>query len=233
MSQALEPGRLGGLRWLVLLGVLAAGCASGGGSDQRLEQDPLLPGPALPRGGAEAPAGTAAAPAAPAPGEVPPLPPTHTATSTAALAGGEGPSYGYPLRMRDEPALGGRSAVRLEGPRPLNRAGPPPPIPLPTVGAVAPAAPAAPVAAAPVRPAGLVGEGAPYSYEQLQEMLRQRGVTRQQLRNTGVRDEWQFICSVPDRQKANFYNTTEATAAGGGGTVAMWAAIQKIDSGQK
>jgi hypothetical protein len=121
--------------------------------------------------------------------------------------------------MRDEPVLTGRAGVSLEGPRPLGQGGRPAAMTLPAVSSV-------PV---PVQPAGVVNSPVGYSYEQLQGMLAARGVTRQQLRSTGVKDEWQFTCSIPDPQKPNYASTTEATAVGPGGLAAIWAAIQQID----
>jgi hypothetical protein len=66
------------------------------------------------------------------------------------------------------------------------------------------------------------------SYERLQQELKTRGVTWQQLRVVEG-DLWHFMCAIPDPQNANLLHNFEVRAVGPHGLAAIRAALDKID----
>jgi hypothetical protein len=67
------------------------------------------------------------------------------------------------------------------------------------------------------------------SFEQLQQLLAARGVTWQQLKSGTARDEWLFVCTIPNPRDKNLERQYEAKAVGPFGLAAIRAAIKAID----
>lgn len=132
--------------------------------------------------------------------DVPPIPPANTTTSPAALTvGAIAPS-------------GGRGAatdgITLGGPRAKGGSAAPPP-------AAETTSKAAPLAA---------GD----SYEALQQRLKSRGVTWQQLKMV-EHDRWDFYCAIPDPRQPNVRRNYEARARASA-VEAMREVLAEIDS---
>lgn len=150
------------------------------------------------------------------PAEPVPLPPVTAPPSPAALAS----STATPGDLRT-PA----SEVNLHAPRPTDaRLAPADPLPAgtsltPTAGTSAPTT---------AMSSGGPADGGGDSYEKLQRQLLARGVVWQQLKNV-ERDEWHFICAIPDPQQPNVRRNYEARAAGPLGLAAIRAVIDEID----
>jgi hypothetical protein len=72
------------------------------------------------------------------------------------------------------------------------------------------------------------------SYEQLQQMLRERGVVWQQLKTVpGGRGEWLFTCAIPDPTAPGLQLHIEGQAADEQGLAAIRAALKEIDRKQR
>jgi len=71
------------------------------------------------------------------------------------------------------------------------------------------------------------------SFEQVQQMLLQRGVVWQQLKTGSGPGEWLFSCAIPDPQNPKFRVNYEARAVGPNGVAAMKAVIAQIDQDRK
>jgi hypothetical protein len=67
------------------------------------------------------------------------------------------------------------------------------------------------------------------SYEQLQQMLLQRGVTWQRLKTGTNKDEWLFLCSIPVPGRPNTTKDYQANAVGPYGLAAIRGVIKQID----
>lgn len=132
------------------------------------------------------------------------LPPSQASSSPAALAVATPP----PAPDRRTPA----GEVNLQAPRPAD-------------ARLAVADPGSPPV---VTPAGAVAPAGGDSYERLQKQLLSRGVVWQQLKNV-ERDEWHYICAIPDPQQPNVRRNYEARASGPMGLAAMRAVIDEID----
>src|SRR5436190_581778 len=107
------------------------------------------------------------------------------------------------LGNSDDPLLGGGPSIPRGNPQLGSSAGPPPAAPAP-----------------------------PETYEQLQYMLAIRGVTWQRLETRGDHGEWNFECTIPNRQQPGLqrhYNTTEPAATP---QAAIRAVLDKIDREQ-
>jgi hypothetical protein len=145
------------------------------------------------------------------------LPPVDGPTSPAALTNAGGVLGNGPARADGTAGVG----VTVGGPRTASSRLTPVAAtndgPATTQGPRAAAPPATPVTSA-------AGE-----YEQLQQMLLARGVTWQQLKTGTARDEWVFVCSVPNPRDKNLEREYEATAVGPFGLAAIRAVIKRID----
>jgi hypothetical protein len=224
------PGR----RWGVLVlsgGLLAlAGCEGFG----RPASDPLLTGGRSPQQLAVAPP-VGGAGANPAVADRPPLPATYSQGSTAAIAAGTGttPADNAGLRIGSGPAtmtsLPSAGAARGLAPTGPVLGGPQPvpestsrltPIAAPAPGGIARPAPPAPGGFTPVSLSGSL------TYEQMQQMLKDRGVTDQVLRTVGP-DQWQFYCTIPNRENHLIRRVIDVKA--GDPLAAIRAGIAKID----
>jgi hypothetical protein len=62
----------------------------------------------------------------------------------------------------------------------------------------------------------------------LQQALRSRGVTWQQLKML-KHDEWEFRCAIPDPQQRNLQDSFTARAPGANGVAAMRLVLEQID----
>ena len=70
----------------------------------------------------------------------------------------------------------------------------------------------------------------PGSYEDLQQQLKARGVVWQQLRLVDPqRDEWDFICAIPNPQQNNLRRNYTTRAVGPSGLAAIRAVLEEID----
>ena len=181
-------------RWGSLLSAAAllalAGCQNGPGA----KADPFFgtQRPQIPT----APVGQTAST------NVPPVPATHSLTSPAALAGGTTPTPNDPreLRMDTAPIVPasqqGGGAVRGVAPGPV-QLGDPQPAPEATSSNLRPIADSGfQRAAAPASPAAVPVSG-PMTFEQVQQALKQRGVTWQRLESLSDGAQWKFQCSLP------------------------------------
>jgi hypothetical protein len=195
-------------RLLIVSGLLAlAGCM--GGRADLFDDDPIrgggrIPANAITTGGARGVAAADAGATGP-----PSLPPAQSPSSNAALAVGASGMGG------DRQPAGADAGVKLGGPRATEARLTPVAA---TTGGLTPAS------AVVVTPGAAAG-----SYEQLQEMLRARGVVWQQLKTTGNKDEWHFHCAVPQAGLDNIERTYEARAVGPLGLAAIRAVIAEID----
>ncbi len=235
------------LAWCVL--ALLAGCQ--GTSPSPRIPDPLVtssPLPLTPAAGAAT--GATAAGSTESKGTVPPLPAQHSLTSQAALAGGGAPppvadTSRNNLRINDgssTPSAGTAgsatawpltgAAAGSTGGWPATGSGSPPGTAL-QAPEPSGAGRLAPVAASPTVPFKLAASSGPAApgdgYQQLQEMLRVRGVSWQRLETWGDAGEWKFRCSVPDPQKPGTGHNYEARAAGENGLAAIRAVLDQID----
>ncbi len=190
--------------------------------------------------GTPAPATSAAAggqPAQTAAGSVPPLPATHALTSPAALAGGTTPTPVDPrdLRIGTPPvvpaSLPSGAAARgvapgsavLDAPQPVAESTSQRLAPVAAVGGASP--PAATAPAAP--PAGTL------TFEQAQQILKQRGVTFQRLETWGDQGQWKFRCSLPIPGSTNMNRTYETdTPLPTDPLTAVRAVLDKIEKDQ-
>lgn len=209
VPSAFGPGRFA----LVLL--VLAGCE---GSHLAQQGDPLVgmrgtvPMPPAPVGNSGAATQTAG-------GAPPPLPGAIAVPSQAALAGGSTQPPENPRNLRidgqppvlpvSSPAGAARGAspggVQVEGPIPIpdatsNRT----PMPIASggvqqTGAAAPAPPPS---------------GGAMTYEQAQQILKQRGVVWQRLDQftSGNQEQWKFQCSIPIPGSSNINRTYETKA---------------------
>ncbi|MFO0926610.1 MAG: hypothetical protein U0736_06160 [Gemmataceae bacterium] len=213
-----RPGPLARAGGVVLAGLLGmSGCQ---GTPVARENDPLVGGSPIPT----RPAGRLAGPERPVdpllasgPAEPAPLPqPATTPPSPAALASGTS----TPGDLRTA-----ASEVNLKAPRPTDaRLVPVDPLPAGTTLTPTAATATTTTAATPTGGGSDTGD----SYERLQRQLLARGVVWQQLKNV-ERDEWHFICAIPDPQQPNVRRNYEARAAGPLGLAAIRAAIDEID----
>jgi hypothetical protein len=185
--------------------------------------DPLLGGPPLPPSGHGLPAPPAPAPA-PAPGgptaSVPPATIPASATSNAVLAAGV-------VRPRDP-----ERDLRIAEPNAGGGWGNPAPVAGPGGGAVLHSPEPPGQSAAPRDPmqAPTFGtSGRPTSFEQAQPLLKARGVTWQRLETVAATGEWQFSCSVPNRQNPNVNHQYKGTGATD--LAAIQAVLDQIDRG--
>lgn len=189
--------------WLAALLVLAGigGCAM----DRSNANDPLLG-----NGGRTTPPGTVPG----GPGGPPPPPPISVApsapavpSSTAALASGPAKPLDNGMRIGGDP---GHPADSHATPPPPQAWGAVLQTPEPASGSMARAAPQSPITTPPpASPAHIAGSG---SYEQAQEVLRNRGVTWQRLETWGDKGEWKFTCAIPNRQNPAIARNYEARA---------------------
>jgi hypothetical protein len=183
-------------RTAALLGVLLLVGCNADGRKKASPADPLFGPPS-----AAATLGPAAAPQPVNPVNpvnplAPPQPAVSASPSPASLAGGSPPRYDTEDHLRipgqtvaRAPAGGWQgqdtgSPVQLRGPDGQPVSGP---------------------SFAPPVAGSRIG-----SYEQAQEQLARRGVTWQRLESWGDRGEWQFSCSVPNRQNKFISRTYEA-----------------------
>lgn len=225
-----EQGRRGRYRAILwspavcLLALGLTGCSGlKGGSKppSDLGGDPLVGGgPPLPS--RPPTTGRSQAPPPPPPTSLPPPPPI-SATSTAALASATArpPGATSDLRIGDPPrspapgTLTGQPAspppppdgTILHRPQPLTdpaRQAPP--------AAVSPPPPPGP-APAPAYASVAPTRSSP-TYEQLQAQLATRGVSWQRLEMAGPSGDWEFTCSVPNRQNPNVNRTYKGRARG-------------------
>ncbi len=193
-------------RLLLLGGWLAlAGCSLG---ETNLLDDPL-------RGGYGQPIQTNASTALGARGvsestATGALPPVNGPTSPAALTNAGGALGSVPAPADS----GGAPGVTVGGPRPSSSRL--------TPVAAPNASPAAP-------PAPSTVSASQGEYEQLQQALLARGVTWQQLKTGTNRDEWIFMCSVPNPHDSATEREYKATQVGPFGLAAMRAVIAAID----
>jgi hypothetical protein len=199
---------------LLLLGGLA-GCADL--NKNSTANDPLLGAPTRP------PVKTAdAGTLGPAPvASLPPLPPSVSVPSTAALAGLQRPADGGDLRIASpRPANDAWAVQPVAAPAPKTGAVLSPPqasVDSPPQGTTSPPPP----------PAGVTGAAAIASYDQAQAELKARGVLWQRLEVVGDTGAWKFTCSVPNRQTPRLRRTYEVTAKDY--LSAIHAAIDQID----
>jgi hypothetical protein len=145
------------------------------------------------------------------------LPPANGPTSPAALTNGAG-------ALAAPPAQAGTAVgVTVGGPRAAATSR------LTPIAATS--GPGQPAEASNVVPAGGVvpAPAADGSYEQLQQQLLARGVTWQQLKTGATRDEWIFVCTIPQPRENNIERHYEARAVGPFGLAAIRAAIKEID----
>jgi hypothetical protein len=187
----------------VLTLALLAGCQGG---PRPLPNDPLVgggPAAGTPAAGEPRREGVARAR-----DDVPPIPPANTTTSPAALTvGAIAPSEG---RGAAGSGLGAASdGVTLGGPRAKGGSTAPSPPPAETTSKAAPLA---------------AGD----SYEGLQQRLKSRGVTWQQLKMV-EHDRWDFCCAIPDPKQASIRRHYEARARASA-VEAMREVLAEIDS---
>lgn len=199
------PRRLFPLATIFLSALI--GC-HGTGTNRPVDNDPLVGGGTLPKAGSPAPTETARN------GDIPPIPPATTTSSPAALtqgsltAGGKGASGSEGVTLGGPRSSDGKSPTSPQGTSSGSRMSPPP------ESGTAPAV------------TGFRTEGG--DYEGLQQRLQARGVVWQQLRMTG-KNEWHFMCAVPDPQQPNVRRNYEAKAAGPNGTTAMRLVLDEIE----
>jgi hypothetical protein len=230
-----------GRRLLPALGLLLlAGCMEGLGHSD----DPLLGGgPPIRRGNPQLGSSAGPSPGATAP----PPPPGGPAPGTAALAAGTSPSQdpGQELRIGGTPVSSTASGAAVGGWAPATPAGQggiqlhaPEPIqgnfsrltPIPAGNPAVTLTSGNPVTTCPCPPPAT--PAAPETYEQLQYMLAIRGVTWQRLETRGDHGEWNFECTIPNRQQPGLqrhYSTTEPAATP---QAAIRAVLDKIDREQ-
>jgi hypothetical protein len=148
------------------------------------------------------------------------LPPSNGPTSPAALVNGAG-ALGTPPAQSPADA-GAGAVVSVGGPRPAASH---------FTQAAATSTAGQANASAGVVPAGgmVVNANGQESYEQLQQMLRSRGVTWQQLKTGTAHDAWDFICAIPNPHQNNIERHYEGHAVGPFGLAAIRAAIKEID----
>jgi hypothetical protein len=202
---------------VLLLG--AVGCVPE--TSPAFDNDPLFGGPRLPRNAAVA--------AAPRPGAAAgaPLAAPPAAAGPAALAAGAPPGDANNLRIG--PAPGAVTSAPHDGGDPWHSAGP--------AGATL----QQPLADPSVRPSagttpptgGAAAPAAGSQYEQLQEMLKQRGVQFQGLEGPDGQGVWRFRCGVPAKGDAGSTHNIEASAPGENGLAAMRGALKEIDQYQQ
>jgi hypothetical protein len=137
------------------------------------------------------------------------LPPPNGPTSPAALTNGGTALSSAPAQADTDTAAG----VTVGGPRAVKSRL----TPVPATSGPA----TTPQASSTAAPDG--------SYEQLQEMLRARGVTWQQLKTGTAKDEWYFVCSIPNPHDKNLERNYEARQVGPFGLAAIRATIKAID----
>jgi hypothetical protein len=148
------------------------------------------------------------------PGPLPPLPAPNSTASNAALASA-------PLRPLD-----GRHDLRIASPGNVSAAAPGGGPPNPQATEFTPVA----------NPFPRSGPGASddskiTTYEQAQARLTARGVTWQRLETTGAQGEWQFSCSLPNRQNPSISHTYQAQ--GHDPLAAIKAVLEQIDREQR
>jgi hypothetical protein len=104
-------------------------------------------------------------------------------------------------------------AVSIQMPRPCGQAPAVPGVIVPTSGTLP----------APAVPAG------GYTFEQVQQALKARGVTEQHLDTTGKPDEWNFTCAIPYPNDPLRRRNYETKRVGAGGLEAMIAVLHEIE----
>lgn len=170
------------------------------GLPRGLDNDPLTGGAPITRSPAGSLPTVPRSPDALVKDDLPPVPPANTTTSPAALTTGAVAPVGD-----RRPA----ASVTLGGPRPSGRAAPP-------------------VEDRPTTVPSAVPPGAGGTYEDLQQQLLARGVVWQQLKSIS-KDEWEFICAIPDPQQPSMRLNFTARAPGPNGLAAIRLALEKID----
>jgi hypothetical protein len=144
------------------------------------------------------------------------LPPANGPTSPAALTSGSGAVVVTPSQAGAGVTVGGPRAPATSRLTPIAAT---------TSGAGQPAEASNVVQASGAMPA----PAADGSYEQLQQQLLSRGVTWQQLKTGTAKDEWIFVCTIPQPRENNIERHYEAHAVGPFGLAAIRAAIKEID----
>jgi hypothetical protein len=196
---------------------LLAGCSS----ENRMNtgtNDPLFGGPApKPAGAVLGPPG---APVAVPPGRAAaPLPAVTSATSTAALASGTAP------------LLPGAQDLRIAAPAQMTSSGGWQGQPAPQSATLRQPEPVSPpkAALAPLGslPATAIGAARITTFEQAQDELKARKVGWQSLVFFGERNEWQYRCSVPNKDNPSVSRTYQFSAPDPLG--AMRAVLDEID----
>ena len=202
---------------VLLLGLV--GCVPE--SSPAFDNDPLFGGPRLPRNASTAalpkPTGAAGAPLQ--------VPPPSGAAGPAALASAPPVDAGG---LRIGPPPGVPTSAPHDGGDPWHSAGPAAGVTLQQPAAdpaVQPSAVIAPPTAGAATAAG--------QYEQLQDMLAQRGVQFQALEGPDGNGLWRFRCGVPAKGDPNSTHNIEASAAGENGLAAVRGAISLIDQYQR